>query len=132
MPFPPHQASSLNEIERARGFPPGTLQKTVDAFNRYATGQQPDPFGRRGDAQPLQGDTWLLLGPAKAYFSGSEGSVAINRRFQVLDQQGEPIPGLYAVGQNGLGGQILLAHGFHIAWAMTSGRLAGQMLAKAE
>jgi fumarate reductase flavoprotein subunit len=48
-----------------------------------------------------------------------------NQRLQVLDQQGQPIPGLYAAGQIGLGGMVLWSHGLHIAWAMTSGRLAG-------
>jgi fumarate reductase flavoprotein subunit len=38
------------------------------------------------------------------------------------------IEGLHAVGQNGLGGQVLWGHGLHIAWALTSGRLAGQQL----
>ena len=42
---------------------------------------------------------------------------------------GDPINGLYAIGQNGLGGQILWGHGLHIAWAMTSGRLVGRVLA---
>ena len=78
----------------------------------------------------LEDDPWILLGPAKAYFTTTEGGVAINKRFQALNQSDEPIPGLYAVGQNGLGGQILWGHGLHIAWAMTSGRLVGEYLAK--
>ena len=38
-------------------------------------------------------------------------------------------PGLYAVGQNGLSGMVLWGHGLHIAWAITSGRLAGRAVA---
>ena len=71
---------------------------------------------------------WLLLGPLKAYFTTTEGGTSINQEFQVLNEQGSVIPGLYAVGQNGLGGMILWGHGLHIAWAMTSGRLAGKIL----
>jgi fumarate reductase flavoprotein subunit len=67
-----------------------------------------------------------LLGPAKSYFTTTEGGAAIDRTFAVLDDASQPIAGLYAVGQNGLGGMILWGHGLHIAWAMTSGRLAGQ------
>jgi fumarate reductase flavoprotein subunit len=62
----------------------------------------------------------------KAYFTTTEGGAAISQQFEVLDIAGQPIAGLYAVGQNGLGGMILWGHGLHIAWAMTSGRLAGQ------
>ena len=122
-------AASPADVAQRRGFPPGSLEATVDAFNRYVTGDEPDPFGRTGDAHRLSGDSWLLLGPVKAYFAGCEGGVAINQCFQALDQDDQPIPGLYAVGQNGIGGQILMAHGLHIAWAMTSGRLAGKLLA---
>ena len=71
---------------------------------------------------------WLLLGPLKAYFTTTEGGTSINQEFEVLNEQGDVIPGLYAVGQNGLGGMILWGHGLHIAWAMTSGRLAGKIL----
>jgi fumarate reductase flavoprotein subunit len=71
-----------------------------------------------------------LLGPAKAYFTTTEGGVVIDKTFRALDEQGDPIPGLYAIGSNGLGGQILWGHGLHIAWAITSGRLVGQILSK--
>jgi fumarate reductase flavoprotein subunit len=70
----------------------------------------------------------VLLGPVKAYFTTTEGGAAIDEEFRVLDAEGRPIPHLYAVGQNGLGGQILWGHGLHIAWAITSGRLVGRQL----
>ena len=60
----------------------------------------------------------------------TEGGAAINQRLQVLDREGHAIEGLFAVGQNGLGGQVLWGHGLHIAWALTSGRLAGQELGR--
>ena len=68
----------------------------------------------------------MLLGPVKAYFTTTEGGAVVDRRLRVLDEHGRAIPGLYAVGQNGLSGMILWSHGLHIAWAMTSGRIAGQ------
>jgi fumarate reductase flavoprotein subunit len=79
--------------------------------------------------RPLQGNRWVLLGPVKSYFTTTEGGAAIDTSFRVLDNVGDPINGLYAIGQNGLGGQILWGHGLHIAWAMTSGRLVGRVLA---
>jgi fumarate reductase flavoprotein subunit len=123
---------SLDEAASARGIPTDRLRETVDAYNRYAAESEDDPFGRTGDSTPLEGGEWVLLGPAKAYFTITEGSPAVNDRLQVLDNAGEPIPGLYAAGQNGLGGQILWGHGLHIAWAITSGRLLGRALAGAE
>ncbi len=69
---------------------------------------------------------WLLLGPVKAYFTTTEGGVRIDERMQVLGSADVSIPGLYAVGQVGLSGMMLFGHGLHIAWALTSGRLAGK------
>ena len=44
---------------------------------------------------------------------------------EVLTTAGEPIPGLYAAGSCGQGGVLLAGHGHHLAWAFTSGRIAG-------
>jgi|TARA_B100001971_G_scaffold208068_1_gene229268 fumarate reductase flavoprotein subunit len=104
-------AGPLRKIADKRRVPVETLQKTIKD-----TG--------------LSGDCWLLLGPCRAYFTTTEGGAAIDQSLRVLDEKDEPIPGLFAVGQNGLGGQILWGHGLHIAWALTSGRLVGKILAE--
>lgn len=124
------QAGSPERLALARALPPGALAATIDQFNRSAQGECPDPFGRSGDGHPLCGARWVLLGPVKAYFTTTEGGAAVNEQLQVLDRSGSPIAGLFAVGQNGLGGQVLWGHGLHIAWAITSGRLAGQALGR--
>lgn len=123
-------AGSLEELAKHRQLNLTHLQDTVAQFNAYASGQQADPFGRTGDTEPLAGNRWVLLGPAKAYFTTTEGGVAINQGLQALDEHGDPIPGLYAIGCNGMGGQVLWGHGLHIAWALTSGRLVGEILGK--
>ena len=104
------EAPDLDSLAALRGLPADKLRNTVRSAS-------------------LSGNRWVLLGPAHAWFTTTEGGAAINQQFQVLDRSGQPIDGLYAVGQNGLGGQILWGHGLHIGWAMTSGRLAGKMLA---
>lgn len=123
-----YRAKSLEELAGRRNLDVGALQSTVDAFNNYVAGKSADDHGRTGDPYALAPGDWLLLGPVKAYFTTTEGGAAINENFAVLDREGRPIAGLYAVGQNGLGGMILWGHGLHIAWAMTSGRLAGQTI----
>jgi fumarate reductase flavoprotein subunit len=121
-------ADSLKELAEARGLDARVLSETVAAFNACVDGQCNDVFGRGGETSRLGGDHWMLLGPLKAYFTTTEGGAAINERLEVLDELGEVIPGLSAVGQNGLGGMILWGHGLHIGWAMTSGRLAGRFV----
>lgn len=108
-------ATSWRELASKRGLPP---ELTLQADNL-------PPLHRK-----LREERWILLGPVKAYFTTTEGGAAIDHQFQVLDHNDQPIEGLYAVGQTGLGGQILWGHGLHIAWAMTSGRLVGKHLAR--
>jgi len=106
-------AGTLLQIAHRRRIPVGSLKAALEG-----TG--------------LKGERWVLLGPCRANFTTTEGGAAIDQSLRVLDQKGAPIPGLYAVGQNGLGGQILWGHGLHIAWALTSGRLVGKTLAQIE
>lgn len=112
--------SSLEEVCSHRNLPHGAVQNAITENNAQKA---------EHDLPTLDKSPWMLLGPAKAYFTTTEGGAAINKKFQVLDKNGDPIPGLYAIGQNGLGGQILWGHGLHICWAMTSGRLVGKLLA---
>jgi fumarate reductase flavoprotein subunit len=123
------ESHGIDHVAARRGLPPVTLQETIGQYNEAAEANRPDPFGRPGPRQPLTGDRWVLLGPAKAYFTTTEGGAAVDEQMRVLDESGRPVAGLFAVGQNGLGGQILWGHGLHIAWAITSGRLVGRYLA---
>ncbi len=115
-------AGSLEQLAKARNLPPAEL--VAAAADTRQIEEVPKMH------RPLQGNRWVLLGPVKSYFTTTEGGAAIDKSFRVLDQRGEVISGLYAIGQNGLGGQILWGHGLHIAWAMTSGRLVGNVLAE--
>jgi fumarate reductase flavoprotein subunit len=119
-------AGPLESIASSRAMPLNGLGEAIAAYNAYVSGEAPDALGRTNDKSPLNVSQWVLLGPVKAYFTTTEGGAAINAAMQVLDDAGQPIEGLYAAGQNGLGGQILWGHGLHIAWAITSGRLAGK------
>jgi fumarate reductase flavoprotein subunit len=122
-------AENLKGLAEAKGLPVESLQRTVEDYNSYVSGREVDPYGRTGDSDPLVDGSWWLIGPAKAYFTTTEGGVEINESFQVLHDSGRPIEGLYAVGANGMGGMILWGHGLHIAWAITSGRMVGRLLA---
>jgi fumarate reductase flavoprotein subunit len=118
---------TVAHVAGARGLPPRALEATVADYSASFGGTTPTGVARTG-GRPLSGARWVLLGPLKAYFTNTEGGVAIDRDLRVLDLSGRPIPGLYAAGQTGLGGMVLWAHGLHIAWALTSGRLVGSAL----
>lgn len=114
------EADSIENLANLRDIPAAVLADTVDRVNHERKSSNASSL------PPLTGQRWVLLGPAKSWFTTTEGGVAINDHFEVIDTGGCVIPGLYAVGQNGLGGQILWGHGLHIGWAMTSGYLLGR------
>ncbi len=116
---------SLEQLAQRAKLDVATLRETVRAYNAAATADTTDSQGRNGGRASLDASPWCLLGPVKAYFTTTEGGVVVNQSMQAIRPDGTIIPGLYAVGQNGLAGMILWSHGLHIAWAMTSGRLAG-------
>ena len=111
-------AGPLDTIAPQRGIPSRRIKQTVKQMTERVV----------QSTKPSVDGPWLILGPVKSYFTTTEGGAAIDFDFQVLREDGSVIKGLYAVGQNGLGGQILWGHGLHIAWAMTSGRLLGKLL----
>lgn len=113
-----HHGKSLAEVASRVGLDPESVQRSMHEYNSALPECDKDVMA-------LESGPWALLGPVKAYFTTTEGGAVVNEQMQVIEENGNTIPGLYAVGQNGLSGMILWSHGLHIAWAMTSGRLAG-------
>jgi succinate dehydrogenase/fumarate reductase flavoprotein subunit len=120
---------SLDDVAARRGLDPQRLKMTVDAFNDEVGESRRDTFGRASAEFRLEKSPWAILGPVKPVMTTTEGGVLVNERMEVIDREGKVIPGLYAVGQNGMGGLILWSHGMHLAWAFTSGRIAGEVAA---
>jgi fumarate reductase flavoprotein subunit len=126
------EAGSPGKVAAVRAVPGDVLEATVAAYNEEPSGAGSLSIPRAAGGRPLTGSRWVLLGPLKAYFTNTEGGLAIDESLRVLDNDGQPIPGLYAAGQSGLGGMVLWGHGLHIAWALTSGRLVGEILGRTE
>lgn len=99
------EAPTIAELARAIGADPQRLQASLGS-------------GKSGP--------FVALGPVRGYVTITEGGLAVNERLQVLKENGEPIPGLYAAGSTGQGGLLIEGHGHHISWAFVSGRLAGR------
>jgi fumarate reductase flavoprotein subunit len=118
------QSLDLAQLADARSISADSLRETIRELGT------PDAHEPGAPHRRMASGPWVLLGPVKAYFTTTEGGAQVNESLQVLDRHGETIPGCYAVGQNGLAGQVLWGHGLHIAWAITSGRLVGHSLAR--
>jgi fumarate reductase flavoprotein subunit len=91
-------------------------------------GAQPDRL--RAAVEKLTGRPLFAMGPVQAMLTVTEGGLAVDGCCRVLGENGSVVPGLYAAGSAAQGGMLLKGHGLHIAWAMTSGRIAGAMAAR--
>ena len=110
------KADSVRSLAVRLGMPGSRLEMTI--ASRNAT-----------DA-PLSQPPYYALGPLGARVRHIPIGLAVNSRLQVLRPSGEAIPGLFAVGDAGQGGFAGPTHGQSLAWAMTSGRLAGRHAAE--
>ena len=108
------EADDLAGLARRIGMDPARVAASVERHNTSAPedGILQSPFVALGPVVPL-----MLIG---------EAGLAVTAALEVTDAAGRPIPGLYAAGSAGQGGMLLPAHGQHLAWAFTSGRIAGQ------
>lgn len=142
-------ASTIEGLAGALGIDPAGLRATVDLFNNYATtGVDLDfhrgefSFDLNTTADPTRTDLKnTCLGPIQtAPFYGLEidpgtigtsGGPRINSNAQVLDQQGNPIPGLYAAGNDAASpfGAAYPGGGATVGPATTFGWIAGKSAA---
>ena len=105
------QGNTLPELAQRAGLP---VERFVQTIAELAKSQ---PDWNEGP--------WYSLGPAVSWIVLSEGGLRVDAQMRVLRADASVIPGLYAAGSNGQGGIMIWGHGLHIAWAFTSGRLAG-------
>lgn len=136
------KARTLEELAARMGVPAVALKRTVDTFNAGAREGRDPQFGR-GDAayDRYYGDPKVTPNPnlhtidqapfyAFPIYSGdigTNGGLVIDERAQVLDNNGQPIPGLYATGNctaSVMGGSYPGA-GSTLGPAMTFGWVAG-------
>ncbi|GHF71126.1 succinate dehydrogenase/fumarate reductase flavoprotein subunit [Amycolatopsis bartoniae] len=140
---------TLEELARTCGIDPAGLVDTVARFNAAARrGEDPEfgrgstPFNRYGGDRSV-GPNPSLAPLEKAPFyavkvvPGSFGTFAglgTDEASRVLDDEDQPIPGLYAVGcdQASVMGGHYPAGGINLGPALTFGWLAAQDLARAE
>jgi fumarate reductase flavoprotein subunit len=108
---------------------PGALVQTVKRYNRFVEKGRDEDYERSPLGEGVLKPPFYVMGPAVGYIGVTIGGLGVNTRFQVLDQSGKAIPGLFAGGRTA-GGLILMGHGLNLAWAFTSGRLAGKIAAR--
>ncbi len=118
--------NSFRELARKLDMPPDNLENNANTYNRYCTeGKDPD-FGRsRENLIPLDAPPYYAMrlwpgGP------NTQGGPRRNARCQIMNVDGDPIPGLYGAGEMGsIFGMFYPGGGSNLAECFAMGQLAG-------
>ncbi|WP_247188808.1 FAD-dependent oxidoreductase [Klebsiella pneumoniae] len=151
-PFPPtawlrtgylQRGNTLAELAKQCAIDANALAETVERFNHFASAGEDVDFHRGASAyNRAQGDHQVTLGPlregpfyAVRILPGSLGTFSglqTDEHARVLDEQQQPIPGLYAIGNDM--SSVMRGYypsgGITLGPAMTFGYLVGKNLAK--
>lgn len=128
------KAATLDELAQKTKMDPAALKAAVDKYNAHYTIRHDTEFAK--DAKFIQP---VKTGPFYAVKSvatslGTLGGVKVNEKFEAVTKEDKAVPGLYVVG-NDAGGMYgdsydLLMAGSTIAFAVNSGRIAAENIAK--
>lgn len=122
-------ADSLDQLAAQLGIDAGSLTQTVQKWNKAVANHHDDQFGRTtGMDRPIKQPQFgaIHIAPAVHY---TMGGIHITPKTQVLDGNGNVIPGLFAAGEvaGGLHGNNRVG-GNSIAETVVFGRQAGQQV----
>lgn len=125
------RADSIEELAEQLDIDPDVLQDTHDTFNSYVEAGDDADFNRTLFGDPLETPPFFAS-PRVPTVHHTMGGLRISLQSEVLNEDNEPVPGLYAAGEvtggihgaNRLGGNALVD--IHVF-----GRVAGETAAKA-
>jgi fumarate reductase flavoprotein subunit len=133
---PLEEGATKGDIEIAEwmGVAPAALEATVEEYNASCDKGYDLIFNKeRRYLDPLRTPPYYAVTAWQDYHE-AVGNIRINERMEVLDKQDKPIAGLYAGGCS-CGGWVADTYpielsGFALAFALNSGRIAGENAAK--
>ncbi len=130
-------AESVGALAEKMGVPSTNLERTVDEYNRFCDQRHDGLFAKDPKyLRALRGPRFFAI-RARTICLGTMGGIRINERCEALDVRGKAIPGLYAAGYDagGMYGDsypIRPSSGLSSAFAINSGRIAGDNAARLE
>ncbi|MFC1916126.1 FAD-dependent oxidoreductase [Chloroflexota bacterium] len=124
-------AGSIRELARRLDISPDVLERTIQTYNGYSQEGKDPEFNRRAtDLVPLTNPPFyaVTLWPAG---HNTQGGPKRNRRAQIVNTDGDPIPRLYSAGELGsVYGMLYPQAGGNLAECIAFGRIAGENAAK--
>ncbi|MCD8552836.1 FAD-dependent oxidoreductase [Seleniivibrio sp.] len=123
------QGATLEEVAKKAGMDPETLKKTAEAITKDAETGYDAQFGKdkRFIRAVAKGPFYVLKG--QIHHLTTLGGAKVNGHLQVINKEGNIIPGLYAIGHDagGLYGDsydLTIGEGTSSAFAINGGRMA--------
>ncbi len=124
------KGNTLDELAKKTGMDPAILKATVEEYNKFCDIRHDGQFAKRPEylKEVKTGPFYAIKSVASSL--GTLGGIKANERFQVVSDKEDPIPHLYAAG-NDVGGMYgdsydLLMAGSTIGFAVNSGRIAAE------
>ena len=125
---------TIEELAENAGMDPAILRETFDTYQSYCENGN-DPFMRKDPKYLVKYEYGPYYLVEITYNQlGTISGLNINARMQVLDEAGNPIPGLYSVGSDASGvlyDNNYSGRGDALGWALTSGYVAGESICEA-
>ena len=128
-------ADTLEEFAEKLGVPEQQLKQTLDTYNSYCACGVDRQFGKDASyLKPITGEGKYMALKYYASIYGTLGGVRINRKCEVQDNDGQPIPGLYSAGTdaNTIYGDSynFKLPGNSMGFALNTGRMAGAAMSE--
>lgn len=118
------KADTIEELAQKLGLPTDTLKATINRYNEHSVAGQDDEFGRPAkETAPI--DTAPFYAAAvRPTLLNTQGGPRRNGNCEVLNPNGQPIPGLYSAGELGSIWHRLYPGGGNVSEALVTGRAA--------
>ena len=123
-------ADSIDELSAQTGIDPAGLKATLETYNHDCQGGRDTLFAKDYRyMKPILGPKYYAARFVVAGY-GSLGGIKINHRTEVVTDDFDPIPGLYAAGTDACSiygdSYVFLLPGNTMGFALNSGRMAGE------
>ncbi len=123
---------TVEEVAAVAGIDAEALKATIERYNGFVEAGADEDFGRPADFLTAKiGEGPYYVVEQKPRFATTLGGVCATDNFEVINEQDQTIPGLYAAGEliGGVQGDDS-PPGSNVGWALTSGRMVGEYIAK--
>lgn len=126
------KGANIEELAKVSGMKSDVLKSSIERYNELAAKGVDEDFGKQSELMLPIADGELYALKVKASQMGTMGGVKTNMDMEVLNKEGNVIPGLYAAGEMAnrpFYGRVYVT-GSSLQIAATTGRIAGASATK--